>query len=236
MQLLKDQFSNQEISHHFQIVEGTVSETISYLKKELKKKLNFDFQNNSNYQEFIFSNLLVDDVRDIIKSASLKIKDHTKAVYVIGCETINIQAQNALLKLAEESHHNKIIFLIIPDANNLLPTLKSRAVISKNISNEKSDPYYFLDSINSFTDLEKCTPKERIELVNSILNRYEKEEITKDDIRKIISDILNNLRVQLAVDPKLNADKIEKINQANFYINQNGASVKNLLEFIFLSF
>ncbi len=236
MQLLKDQFLNQKISHHFQIIEGPVVDTISYIKNELKSKLQFDHFANANYKEFIFDNLLVDDVRDIIKSSGLKVKNQETGVIIIGCHTINVQSQNALLKLTEESHKNKIIFLVIPDITNLLPTLKSRAVVSKYASDGMTDPYYFVDSCNSFSDIQKLSPKGRLELVTLILDKVEKKEVPKDDVKKIINDIIKNLRENLISNPASGIEKIKKFNQISFYINQNGASLKNILEFIFLSF
>lgn len=69
--------------------------------------------------------LKVDDVRAIIADA--RTLSSPKVYLLADAETMTVQAQNALLKLAEEPPENAHIILTVADENSLLPTIFSRS-------------------------------------------------------------------------------------------------------------
>jgi DNA polymerase III delta prime subunit len=90
-----------------------------------------------------FSNLCVfdnyksiDQIRDLIKEAYCKLY---RTIYVLyKAEEMTVQAQNALLKLAEEPPEKCILVLSTDSLQKIIPTLQSRAniVVNKNIASE----------------------------------------------------------------------------------------------------
>jgi DNA polymerase III delta prime subunit len=76
----------------------------------------------------------IDSVREIIKDLKLKTiskKDISRIVLVKYAELMNIESQNAILKILEEPPVDTIIIVLTTDLDSLLDTLVSRCVIFK---------------------------------------------------------------------------------------------------------
>lgn len=70
----------------------------------------------------------VDQTRKIINNIKLTSSiSKNKVLVVDSIDTLNINAQNALLKTLEEPPENTFIFLICHDLNKVIPTIKSRS-------------------------------------------------------------------------------------------------------------
>ncbi|MDD3141941.1 MAG: DNA polymerase III subunit [Lachnospiraceae bacterium] len=79
------------------------------------------------------SSISVDDIREQVNN-DIMIKPYSSPykIYIIPeADLLTIQAQNALLKTIEEPPVYAIIFLLTENAENLLPTIRSRCVILK---------------------------------------------------------------------------------------------------------
>ncbi len=84
--------------------------------------------------------LLVDQVRGIAASAQVMPNEGRRKVYVIeDADTMNTQAQNALLKLLEEPPETAAFILCASNSALLLPTVRSRCeIIRANADAEES--------------------------------------------------------------------------------------------------
>ena len=72
----------------------------------------------------------VDVVRDIIKDAAVKPNEARFKVYILKeCERMNIQAQNALLKIIEEPPEHAIFLLCTTSKSLFLETVLSRSIV-----------------------------------------------------------------------------------------------------------
>jgi hypothetical protein len=76
-----------------------------------------------------FDTLSADDARELSRISLLRRKE--TLYYVIECNLITVPAQQALLKTFEEPQGNIVFILLIPRAEMLLSTVKSRAHIIK---------------------------------------------------------------------------------------------------------
>lgn len=78
-------------------------------------------------------NLLVDDIREqILETVDLKPYRYARKVYIIEkADTMNVQAQNALLKTLEEPPAYAVFLLLAERAEAFLPTVLSRVVTLK---------------------------------------------------------------------------------------------------------
>ncbi len=65
-------------------------------------------------------------IRWLIARISLAPVNNCRVVIINDAHTMNMQAQNALLKTIEEPPHNNFIILISSERNQLLPTIRSR--------------------------------------------------------------------------------------------------------------
>lgn len=72
-------------------------------------------------------NVLVDDVKDLIEKIYLKPVESDKKIFIFNAfSTANLQAQNKLLKILEETPKNSYIILNVTNTSKILPTIMSR--------------------------------------------------------------------------------------------------------------
>ncbi len=87
----------------------------------------------------------VDDIREIIKSMSLKPTISNKKIYVIyDGEKMTPQAQNSLLKIFEEPPSYGHIIITVNNLEGIIPTVSSRATIYQIGNNSQSEIKKFL--------------------------------------------------------------------------------------------
>ena len=76
------------------------------------------------------SQIKVEEVREIKKSVYMLPNEGDKKVYIIkDGQKMNVQAQNALLKLFEEPPESSVFFILTDNRESLLPTVVSRGHI-----------------------------------------------------------------------------------------------------------
>lgn len=73
-----------------------------------------------------YDRMSIDDVRALIQDTYRKpiLKSHR--TFIISAHSILRDAQNALLKIFEEPNEHTVFYLILPNEDMLLPTLRSR--------------------------------------------------------------------------------------------------------------
>ncbi len=77
-------------------------------------------------------NIIVEQVRELLKDASKKPYENAKKVYIIAYgDEMNEQAQNAFLKLLEEPPEYAVFIILAENTESLLPTVRSRCEIIK---------------------------------------------------------------------------------------------------------
>ncbi|MBN2853515.1 MAG: AAA family ATPase [Clostridia bacterium] len=87
----------------------------------------------------------VDEVRQILKSMSLRPTQSNKKVYIIfDGEKMTVQAQNSLLKTFEEPPHYGHIIITVNNEDSILPTIMSRASVINIGMNTKEEVVGFL--------------------------------------------------------------------------------------------
>lgn len=81
---------------------------------------------NHDVHHVIRDSLTIDDVRSLGVQSIERPLVNEEVVFVIVARTINHEAQHALLKLLEEPPSFVRFFLVVPKAESLLPTVRSR--------------------------------------------------------------------------------------------------------------
>jgi len=149
------------------------------------------------YDEIVLRDeLKIEDVREIKKLAYIAEKE--KKVILIVAEKYNVYAQNALLKLLEESPKNIEFILLAKSKYALLDTILSRLILERRFFEKEIKEIEVKNISNSFIfellkkDLEK-------EDVKSILKSLLKIAKNEDEL-KIINDAI--LMIELNIDLK----------------------------------
>ncbi len=212
--------------HHFNIIEGG---NILDVNQVCSKVLCFDYSGNKNYFLEKYQEFKIDDARKLINLQNLKHKNSDTAVYIIDCNSINVSAQNALLKIFEETSTGNYFFFLIPNGTNLLPTFLSRAEFFKNTAktNLISDLDYF--------KLKDLPLKDRLLNVNKIIADIKKEKINKSDVVISMNYLLKQIDDQILNGNKELITTLDTISSVSGHLSDNGASVKSILEFVMLN-
>jgi len=114
--------------------------------------------------------ITVDVIKNIKRTISLLPIQSNIKIYIIECaETMNVNAQNALLKSLEEPSDTVKFILCTKDYSKLLPTVLSRCT------------FYNINGIKGYYD--------------NILNNEIKTNLAVDFLRNILTDNLNSLLV-----------------------------------------
>lgn len=197
------------MQHHAQLFVGSKEWALSLLPEALR-------QQSQDVRHIELERLSIDDVRNLIKEANLKSVGEEGRSFLIITENILREAQNALLKLLEDPNPGTTFYLIVPDDNFLLPTVRSR--LHAFAREEKQF------SSNAFTEFRKASYKERLALIETKL---------KEGDQAWIGEILASLEVYAEKErnPQLLRDTLTLLQ----YIPQKGGSKKMLLEHLALS-
>ena len=163
----------------------------------------------------------IDQIRKINNFLSQKPFSHqNKIIIILEAQNLNIESQNALLKILEEPGKNNYIILTVNKIKSILPTIISRCSTVK--ISEKSD----------------IKIKKEIEITGNLikdLTLSEKLGKNKEDILPLLENQLYFYQQELIKNPNQKTSHlVEKIIKAIQMINAN-VDPKNALDYVFIS-
>jgi DNA polymerase-3 subunit delta' len=213
------------LSHHAYFIHA-FKDGAQKLKDHLKDTFGISHAQNPDFYHEKFEVLGIDDSRKLKElHSSRSFKEGIKRIFIIESSGITHEAQNALLKIFEEPNKDNHFFLIMPSSEVLLPTLRSRLLI---IKGEQENP--LLESAEEFF---KLSTKKKIEFVDEIAERIADEKATKSEALEFLAS-LEIVLYKKGIEK--NTQALKAILKARDYMNDRSASVKQLLEFVALSF
>lgn len=164
--------------------------------------------------------LAIDDVRGLIERAFRRPVVGTEVVFVVVARSINHEAQHALLKILEEPPAYVRVYLVVPNAEHLLPTVRSRMALVE------SDHDTNLEQGTTFSDFIALSYGERVTLIG------EKTKV-KD------TDWIDSIITGAEIYAQANISKQSPVGQVAVLVSRyrslRGASLKMLLEEIALT-
>ncbi len=213
--------SIKTLAHHAYCLVGAKIEHILHTLEHTHKvqtKANPDFFHEK------YETLTIDESRKIKEIHSSKsFSENSKRIFIIECNGMTVEAQNALLKIFEEPNHNSYFFLVMPSDSVLIPTLRSRVHL---LEHKKED---YLDEAKKFL---KLSMKDKITYVDGIAKKISDEELQKSYAVEFLGAL------EAAVTEKgieKNKRALQAIMKARDYMLDRSPSVKQLLEFVALS-
>jgi len=173
---------------------------------KIDKNIHPDFLCLSNEKDKI----LVEDIEKIEKWVLHPPFESTKKIIVIPkAETINLVAQNKLLKILEEPPEYLFFFLLSPTPDLLLPTIRSRCI---NVNFQLLPVEFLLQSIeDKFEEAELLDLS--IFLLNGSINNI--EFYSQDNLQEMIEFVSMILKRDPA-NVDLVSDKIDEITKKDF--------------------
>ena len=156
-----------------------------------------------------------------------------KKICILATNFINREAEQTLLKIIEEPAVNTHFFIVVPDSSALLETIISRTHVIK-IDNQNDK------EINKIvTKFISFSPKERVEMIASII-KENKDEENSGKLRAYAILLVNE--IESIFYQKFKKDKnnkkilfiLEELQKGRVYLSTPGASVKMILEHLAL--
>jgi len=228
---LLDIYKKSGALHHAYAIQGDKENVMPDLLKFLAEDFGVGIKNNPDFSYQEFETFTIDDGRDLQDRHNRRaIGD--KKIFIIVTRFITTEAQNALLKLFEEPTGNTHLFLVMPNTQVLLPTLRSRLVIL----NYKDDGRDQSASEKDATQLAKkflvAKPAERIALLKNLI-----EEKDKAKAIDFVTALEHALAPELTLHAKTTniAKSLEEILTAKKYLHDRAPSIKLLLEHLSLT-
>ena len=147
MQSLVDSYKNTGQLHHAYAIAGSRDTAHESLIFFLEHTVGVATKGNPDVQYEIYDTFGIDEARRARdrQTTSAAVFGAQK-IFILAAAVITHEAQNALLKIFEEPTPDTHFFIIVPDAEMLLPTLRSRLVIIlyKNTDNDAALAAVFL--------------------------------------------------------------------------------------------
>lgn len=142
----------------------------------------------------ITESIKIDEVRNLFEGIEEKpIFSKNKIYEIFHAENLNINSQNAILKILEEPPKYAIIMLYAKSIDEILPTIKSRCnkiyIHDKNKNSETKREYEDYGISQIYTDAQRMTKV-------AFYLKY-KEKITKDNYKQVIYILEEMLQEQL---------------------------------------
>jgi len=200
----------------------------------LETHLGIATRGNPDFWHGQFGSLGIDEARqikDMQQRAAAVVG--AKKVFVISTDTITHEAQNALLKVFEEPTVGTHFFLLMPSAEGLLPTLRSRLVMVPGVVPDAQEKLNNPSDTGATVETFLSAPKgKRLTLLKSIIEEKDKRAaIAMVDVilRKLSKDS------KKSKDHLVHQKDLEMLLEMRGYLNDRSASVKMILEYIAVS-
>jgi hypothetical protein len=155
--------------------------------------------------------LLVEDARAIALFASYKPVGDRKYV-IVHAGSMNVHAQNALLKIVEEGSGHSVFFFILAPGVSVLPTLESRCVMIRQQTVDSNQQ-------TAGSDFLSMSPNERLALA---------EKFGKDQDRMNARALVRSL-LTLHESKKFTAIQLRDLLEADQYLKLSGSSPKGII-------
>lgn len=195
--------------HHANLLVGSTEWALSQIPESEKK---FD----SDVLLYTYERMSIAQVRSLIYEAGLRPVARPYRTFIIVCDSLLHEAQNALLKLFEEPNGHTIFYIIIPREDMLLPTLRSRLhlLYVEDVEPEKA----------TFSEFLKLGYAERLALIA--------QKLKEEDVQWV--EIIVRGVEQYAHEKK-DMVLIKDALMLSAYVHTVGSSKKMLLEHIALT-
>jgi DNA polymerase III delta prime subunit len=205
---------HMQTSHHAVVFEGDTGAAREAALQYIEKVLEIPLRQNPDFSLVEYERVTIHEARKLKEEACNHPLGHAR-VFLIVCDTILLEAQNALLKLLEEPAERTHFVLILPTVETLLPTVRSRLFYAGRFfstSKEGGDTTHFISA----------SYKERMKIVARMT-----EDKDRVQARILISQLLTHVHND---GTERNAEALKDLALAADYIQDRSSSVKNILQ------
>ncbi len=230
MNIIFDSVRKNGSLHHAYCIVGERRAVCIEIAEGLESELKIKSSGNPDFFHGEYDSFGVDEGRALKEMQEMHSFSGGKKIFLIAANTLTHEAQNSLLKVFEEPTEDTHFFLVMPSAETLLPTLRSRLVILAH----ESDPA--AETRKRAAEFLKSSKAKRIALAKDIAEEISDEDATRTDALALLSEIECQLHSKIGKRSltREEAADFEELLRGKSYLSDRSASVKMLLEHIAL--
>ncbi|MDO8604417.1 MAG: hypothetical protein Q7K40_03410 [bacterium] len=224
--------------HHAHVIEGAHDTLLPLLVSALEKNLGIESKGNPDFAVKFFESLGVDEARELKVSQTRASFADARKIFIIGANSFTHEAQNALLKTFEEPTEGTHFFIILPRAEMLLPTLRSRVLVVSGAIESTDDTKAL--ALQDFSEknlggqAEKflnASLEDRFAIAKKLAEKKVGETIDREVFRSLLDNIERILYSRtVGMRDDATANIFREVFQAKTYLADRGSSPKMLLE------
>lgn len=220
--------------HHAYFFSGEKNIVKNEIYSFLNTYLKFPINANPDYWQGEFNVFKIDDARELIKKHLILPVKYQYKIFIIFANSITREAQNSLLKIFEETQKNTVFFLVLSSVNELLPTLKSRLLLSQIIST--GEALKFKKEAGLFLE---ANIGQRLNIINKLIKEVKDEKITKSDIIIFLKNIAQLIKKDIKKTNNFDIQNknflaLESLEKGINYASDESPSIKVILEHLAL--
>lgn len=213
--------------HHAHVIEGAYTAVAPALADALERHLNIQVRGNPDLTVTFYESLGVNEAKELRDREKLTGFGGAKKIFIIGADSFTPEAQNALLKTFEEPTEGTHFFIILPRAEMLLPTLRSRVLVVQGIASQVDDTKALAEK---FLDVDI---EGRFAIAKKMADKKPGEVVDRELFQRMLDHIERILYTRTAGKrDDATANIFREIFQAKTYLSNRGSSPKMLLEHI----
>lgn len=130
MRKLVDSYKNTGLLHHAYVMAGPREAVRKSLFSFLENTVGIVTTGNPDVQDETYDTFGIDEARMARERQTTRASVRSaEKIFIMAATVVTHEAQNALLKIFEEPTRDTHFFLIVPDTEMLLPTLRSRLIV-----------------------------------------------------------------------------------------------------------
>ncbi len=230
MQAIFDTYKKRGALHHAYLISGTAGDVVPVLTTLISRELGIATAGNPDFWTGEFETFGIDDSRAIKELASRRPFAGERKIFVLCAHFFTREAQNSLLKVFEEPTAHTHFFIITPNTESLLPTLKSRLFLVTpsryQESGENSEAF-------SAEDFLKGSRAKRLELLKDIIESKDKNRAIL--FLNTLEHALYQMRGKGGSMPKEMQETFAEIGTCRSYLHDRSPSPKMILEHVALT-
>ncbi len=215
-------FQKSGTLHHALLVEGERTVAIDSVRNFIREELGMPTTANPDIWEWGGETFGIDEARAVRERQNQHSLNGGLKIFIIVAQRITSEAQNALLKVAEEPTPDTHIFFIVPHAETLLQTLRSRMFLAHAETKAERGPHVEL----AHQLLGASTVAERLALVKKMI-----DEKDTSSASALVDELIRAIR-QKSLREKLPVAVLEELLRCRGYLAGRSPSVKMVLEHV----
>ncbi len=231
MDSIFDTFKATGVLHHAHLVLGVPSENRRALEPLLLALLGGKTVGHPDLWELQIEQMGIDESRSLREEQSHQPFEATRRIFIVQTFGVTEPGQHALLKTLEDPNPTSHFFLLLPSLQDILPTLRSRFMITRGIGPGESEKEFAEAFLKKY-------PADRIKLLEKFglaaIDPDKKKE-TRRALEACIQSMETILHKKLRGNQARDARKaLEEVFLVKNYLADPAAALRMLMEHLAL--